>query len=149
MTLDTYFTLVQIDYIIIIILDFGFMLGIAPGGAKFERSPFKLTTEMVQVMGGMDSQYFRRFRSLCVRAFLAIRPYSSQICHLVSAMANAGLPCLKNPESALRDLRDRFYLGLSDSGAAVQMQRLVTWASQSISTTIYDQFQKYTNGIPY
>lgn len=130
-------------------LDFGFILGIGPGGAKFERSPFKLTTEMVQVMGGKDSQYFRRFRSLCVQAFLAIRPHSTQICHLVAAMANSGLPCLKNPEYALRELRNRFCLGMSDGDAAVYMQRLVTWASQSISTTIYDQYQKYTNGIPY
>ena len=39
----------------LIMIDFGWILGIAPGGAvSVEASvPFKLTTEMVEVMGGV------------------------------------------------------------------------------------------------
>lgn len=36
----------------IIHIDFGFCFDIAPGGVRFERAPFKLTSEMVAVMGG-------------------------------------------------------------------------------------------------
>lgn len=39
----------------IIHIDFGFCFDIAPGGVRFERSPFKLTSEMVAVMGGTQS----------------------------------------------------------------------------------------------
>ena len=45
----------------IVHIDFGFILGIAPGGAwSFETAPFKLTGEMIEVMGGLDSQVSER-----------------------------------------------------------------------------------------
>lgn len=54
--------------------DFGFILDIAPGGITFESSPFKLTTEMIQVMGGRaDVQQFKWFSELCIKAYLASR----------------------------------------------------------------------------
>jgi hypothetical protein len=49
----------------IIHIDFGFMLSNAPGkGIKFEKAPFKLTKEFVEVMGGVNSKYFDKFRKL-------------------------------------------------------------------------------------
>jgi len=41
----------------IIHIDFGFCFDIAPGGVRFERAPFKLTSEMVAVMGGSSGQH--------------------------------------------------------------------------------------------
>ena len=41
----------------IIQIDFGFLLSIAPGGNfSLETAPFKLTEEMVEVLGGLESQ---------------------------------------------------------------------------------------------
>lgn len=58
----------------IIHIDFGFILEISPGGINFESSPFKLTTEMIQVMGGaQSSQAYKWFAELCVKAYLACR----------------------------------------------------------------------------
>ena len=49
----------------IIHIDFGFMLSNAPGkGLEFEKAPFKLTSEFVEIMGGVNSQYFSKFRKL-------------------------------------------------------------------------------------
>jgi hypothetical protein len=49
----------------IIHIDFGFMLSNAPGkGIQFEKAPFKLTKEFVDVMGGVNSKYFNKFRKL-------------------------------------------------------------------------------------
>lgn len=46
-------------------IDFGFLLSNAPGrGIKFESAPFKLTNEFVEVLGGVNSKYFSRFRKL-------------------------------------------------------------------------------------
>lgn len=46
-------------------IDFGFMLTNAPGkGLKFEKAPFKLTSEFVDVLQGINSKYFNKFRKL-------------------------------------------------------------------------------------
>jgi len=54
-------------------IDFGFLLSNAPGkGVKFESAPFKLTAEMMEVMGGEGSNVFRDFRMRMARGFLAL-----------------------------------------------------------------------------
>ncbi|KAL5001414.1 hypothetical protein BDV10DRAFT_5579 [Aspergillus recurvatus] len=147
----------------IIHIDFGFCFDIAPGGVRFERAPFKLTSEMVAVMSGTphsghggsnsgshnptQTQPYRWFESLVVKAFLASRPYSTKLSHIVSLMLDSGLPCFK-PET-LKHFRDRFVLDKSEREAAEFMRELVRKSYLSMSTKGYDQFQLLTNGIPY
>ncbi|KAL4811560.1 hypothetical protein BDV18DRAFT_156146 [Aspergillus unguis] len=155
----------------IIHIDFGFCFDIAPGGVRFERAPFKLTSEMVAVMSGAahshasghggsgsgrlpgashnptQTQPYRWFESLVVKAFLASRPYCAKLSHIVSLMLDSGLPCFK-PET-LKHFRDRFVLDKSERDAAEFMRELVRKSYLSMSTKGYDQFQLLTNGIPY
>jgi phosphatidylinositol 4-kinase len=129
-------------------IDFGFCFDIAPGGVKFERAPFKLTTEMVAVMGGsMDHQAFKWFEELCVKAYLASRPYTEKLSQLVLLMMDSGLPCFK-PES-IQHFKERFVLERTEAGAADFMRDLIRKSYSSYSTGVYDQFQLWTNGIPY
>jgi phosphatidylinositol 4-kinase len=129
-------------------IDFGFCFDIAPGGIKFERAPFKLTSEMVAVMGGStDHQAFKWFEELCVKAFLASRQYTEVLSQLVLLMMDSGLPCFK-PET-VQHLKDRFVLERSDREAADFMKDLIKKSYSSYSTGVYDQFQQMTNGIPY
>ncbi|KAL1899387.1 Phosphatidylinositol 4-kinase stt4 [Ceratocystis pirilliformis] len=129
-------------------IDFGFCFDIAPGGIKFERAPFKLTTEMMAVMGGSpDHQAFRWFEELCVKAFLAARPYAHKLAEIVHLMMDSGLPCFK-PES-VKHFVDRFVLDKSEKEAADFMRDLIHKSYASYSTGIYDHFQLLTNGIPY
>ena len=56
------------------LLDFGFILDIAPGGITFEVSPFKLTSDILGVIGAWGKDpYFKLFELLCIKAFLAAR----------------------------------------------------------------------------
>ncbi|PQK08836.1 hypothetical protein BB8028_0001g09080 [Beauveria bassiana] len=129
-------------------IDFGFCFDIAPGGIKFERAPFKLTSEMVAVMGGAtDHQSFQQFEELCVKAFLAARQYRDKLAQVVQLMMDSGLPCFK-PES-VKHFKDRFVLDKTEREAADFMRDLVKKSHSSYSTGIYDQFQLLTNGIPY
>ena len=50
----------------IIHIDFGFIFSNAPGKGLigFEKAPFKLTNEFVEVLGGVNSKYFTKFRKL-------------------------------------------------------------------------------------
>ncbi|OJD11615.1 hypothetical protein AJ78_07647 [Emergomyces pasteurianus Ep9510] len=153
----------------IIHIDFGFCFDIAPGGVRFERAPFKLTSEMVAVMGGQNphsssggssnggmslnshnpthSQSYRWFESLVVKAFLASRPYATKLSHIVRLMLDSGLPCFK-PDT-MKNFRDRFVLEKTEREAAEYMRELVKKSYMSISTKGYDQFQLLTNNIPY
>ncbi|RDW74087.1 phosphatidylinositol 4-kinase-like protein [Coleophoma crateriformis] len=129
-------------------IDFGFCFDIAPGGVKFERAPFKLTKEMVAVMGGsMDHQAFRWFEELCVKVFLASRQYVEKLSQLVLLMMDSGLPCFK-PET-IQHFKERFVLEKSEREAADFVKKLVKTSAGSYSTGVYDQFQLMTNGIPY
>ena len=129
-------------------IDFGFCFDIAPGGVRFERAPFKLTSEMVAVMGGsQESQSYRWFEELCVKSFLASRQHSEKLCHIVVLMLGSGLPCFK-PDTVAH-LRQRFVLDKSEREAADFMRDLIKKSHNDHSTTLYDQFQLLTNGIPY
>lgn len=131
-------------------IDFGFCFDIAPGGVKFERAPFKLTPEMLAVMGGDDpntSQSYRWFEELIIKAFLCSRPYCEKLSHLVSLMLDSGLPCFK-PET-MRNFKNRFVLEKSEREAAEFMLGCIKKSAANVTTKVYDEFQLITNGIPY
>ena len=129
-------------------IDFGFCFDIAPGGIKFERAPFKLTSEMMAVMGGdTDHQSFKWFEELCVKAFLASREHCGHLSHVVEIMLDSGLPCFK-PET-IQHFKERFVLDRTEREAADFMRELIKKSASSYSTGGYDRFQLLTNGIPF
>ncbi|KAI9668133.1 MAG: phosphatidylinositol-4- kinase [Bathelium mastoideum] len=132
-------------------IDFGFCFDIAPGGVKFERAPFKLTSEMVAVMSGPDrsttSQSYQWFEELCIKSFLASRQHAEKLIQVVVVMLDSGLPCFK-PETIDR-FRERFVLEKTEREAAEFMKELCRKSYGDYSTRVYDQFQYMTNGIPY
>lgn len=85
----------------VIHIDFGFLFDTSPGGdINFESSPFKLTTEMVQLIGHdvrnkstlssktlaralVDEKSYIYFKVLVNRCFLAIRQHARELCILV------------------------------------------------------------------
>ncbi|POS86984.1 hypothetical protein EPUL_000981 [Erysiphe pulchra] len=132
----------------IVHIDFGFCFDIAPGGVKFERAPFKLTSEMIAVMGGStDHQIFKWFEELSIKAFLASRQYTQQLSQIVLLMMDSGLPCFKL--ETIKNFKERFVLEKTERDAAEFMKGLIKASYKSYSTGVYDQFQLLTNGIPF
>lgn len=132
----------------IVHIDFGFLFDIGPGGVKFEPNSFKLNHEMVVLMGGRESQGYRLFTELTVKAFLAIRPFADQLVDAVHLMLGTGLPSFKG-EPTIKRLRDRFQLQLGEKAAAEYMVGVIRNAHENARSTVYDSFQKMQNGIPY
>ncbi|GEQ67449.1 hypothetical protein JCM33374_g1114 [Metschnikowia sp. JCM 33374] len=129
-------------------IDFGFCFDIVPGGVKFEVAPFKLTKEMVMVLGGSDTtQAYQWFEDLCIKGFLACRPYMETIVRCVTPMLESGLPCFK--DTTIKKLRKRFVPGKGEREAAQHFKGLIKKSYESFYTTGYDEFQRLTNGIPY
>ncbi|CAH6722570.1 phosphatidylinositol 4-kinase Stt4p [[Candida] jaroonii] len=132
----------------VIHIDFGFCFDIVPGGVKFEVAPFKLTHEMVMVLGGSnETQAFQWFEELCVKGFLACRPYMETIVRCVNPMLESGLPCFK--DTTVKKLRQRFVPNKPEKDAVLHMRGLIKKAMESYYTKGYDEFQRLTNGIPY
>ncbi|KAJ3318592.1 phosphatidylinositol-4- kinase [Boothiomyces sp. JEL0866] len=130
-------------------IDFGFMLSIAPGGGILEVSPFKLTTEMIAVMGGdaLKPAYVK-FSELCIKAYLAARQHSEEIINMVQLMLDSGLPCFKG-ELTIKKLRERFQLDKSDRQAADFMIYCIKQSHENTRSGLYDRFQYMQNGIPF
>ncbi|KZS95958.1 atypical/PIKK/PI4K protein kinase [Sistotremastrum niveocremeum HHB9708] len=133
----------------IVHIDFGFLFDIDEYlGVKFEPSSFKLNHEMVVLMGGRDSQGYALFQQLTIKAFLAIRPHSEQLISTVHLMLGTGLPSFKG-EPTIKRLRDRFALHLNERQASEWMAGIVKNAHENVRSTVYDEFQRLQNGIPY
>lgn len=129
-------------------IDFGFCFDIVPGGVKFEAVPFKLTHEMIMVLGGRaDTQAFKWFEELCIKGYLACRPYMETIVRCVQPMLESGLPCFK--DTTIKKLRLRFVPNKSEKDASKYFKELINKSSESNFTKGYDEFQRLTNGIPY
>lgn len=129
-------------------IDFGFCFDIVPGGVKFEQSPFKLTREMVRVMGGsVNTQAYKWFEELCVKCFLACRLHMDALIGMVIPMLESGLPCFK--AATIKHLTQRFVPNKSDKEAAIFVRGLIKKSFESFATKGYDEFQRITNGIPY
>ncbi|GMF27264.1 unnamed protein product [Phytophthora fragariaefolia] len=135
----------------IIHIDYGFLLGIAPGGMlSIETAPFKLTAEMVETMGGQDSEGFKEYVTLCTRGFLACQQHCDEICDLVDVMSRQSpYPCFLGIDAdyILLRLRARFKLTLSKQETVAHVLSLIRKSNNNYSTRQYDNFQRMTNGI--
>ena len=101
----------------VIHIDFGFVFGFAPGKAfSMETCPFKLTEEMVDVMGGTSSEHFKEFKRQCVQNFIVARQHAEQVCVLIEVMtANSNYPAFQYNPNALVDFIEKMHLSQKDS----------------------------------
>lgn len=135
----------------VIHIDFGFILSIAPGGAfSLESAPFKLTREMLDVMGGFESAYFKQFVRSFTSGFLALRDNSETIVSTLGLLASdSTFPCFlkRDRDQVLAALKTRFRKELSVRGAIQLCLDLIMESYGNLGTGQYDSFQWLTNGI--
>ncbi|KAL6620200.1 hypothetical protein ACP70R_035339 [Stipagrostis hirtigluma subsp. patula] len=114
-------------------VDFAFILGRDP---KPFPPPMKLCKEMVEAMGGAESQYYMRFKSYCCEAYNILRKSSSLILNLFKLMERSNIPCFSSDKSTapkgigIGQLQQKFRLDLDDEDATHFFQDLI---SESVS----------------
>ncbi|KAG1697479.1 hypothetical protein DVH05_015928 [Phytophthora capsici] len=132
-------------------IDFGFILGIAPGGRfSLETAPFKLTGEMVDAMGGTQSDYFKAYVIFLIQGFLALQQHADTILMMIAIMAQeSSCPCFlsQNPRDILSATKQLFRLEYNQNQVIKHVISLVRRSHNSYRTRQYDVFQRMTNGI--
>ncbi|CAH1114373.1 unnamed protein product [Psylliodes chrysocephalus] len=129
-------------------IDFGFILSTSPKNLGFEKSPFKLTPEFVEIMGGENSDMFEYFKILILQGLIAARKHHAMIVTLVEIMRSGSqLPCFKSGASTVQNLKNRFHMNMTEEQLRLEVNRLVEGSIHSLSTKLYDGFQYFTNGI--
>ena len=132
-------------------VDFGFILGRDP---KPFAPPMKLSREMVDAMGGTNSDYYQLFRTLCYTAFLHLRSHANLILNLFSLMVDANVPDIAlEPDKTVKKVQDRFRMDLSDEEAVHYMQNLIDVSVKALFPAVVENFHKMaqviTNSIYY
>lgn len=134
-------------------IDFGFVMGMNVAHEfTFERSPFKLTPEYVEVMGGPRSKCFQEFKKLFVAGFKEARKNAQLALGLVEIMMfQSNFPCFSGWRYgggiALTRFQQRLMIWTPDRLVEREALRLVNRARGHYGTYVYDCFQKATNGL--
>ena len=132
-------------------IDFGFIFDRTPGGdLGFERSPFKITDEMISIMGGVNSEQFIWFMEQGIKSFLSIRQYYPSVLTLVELMLDTQMNVFK--PSTIENLKNRFFANESCVNSAQSMTKVICNAFSNMGklfTFGYDKFQEMSNGISF
>ncbi|XP_077883705.1 phosphatidylinositol 4-kinase beta isoform X5 [Ictidomys tridecemlineatus] len=152
----------------IIHIDFGFILSSSPRNLGFETSAFKLTTEFVDVMGGLHGDMFNYYKMLMLQGLIAARKHMDKVVQIVEIMQQgcrrcsgaspsgpmmtvaqvicSQLPCFHG-SSTIRNLKERFHMSMTEEQLQLLVEQMVDGSMRSITTKLYDGFQYLTNGI--
>eukprot|EP01117_Protostelium_nocturnum_P014395 TRINITY_DN5475_c2_g1_i1.p1 TRINITY_DN5475_c2_g1~~TRINITY_DN5475_c2_g1_i1.p1 ORF type:complete len:945 (+),score=308.01 TRINITY_DN5475_c2_g1_i1:168-3002(+) len=132
----------------VIHIDFGYFLSKT---ISFEKAPFKLTQEFVEVMGGEKSPCYKEYRRLCVKGYLAARKHAKKILMLVEmSIEGKGkkvLPCLQGGQKTLEELAARFHLEMTEDECETFFLEMIDQARGSWRTLVYDAYQLILNNI--
>ena len=97
-------------------IDFGYILNNDP---KIYYK-FKLTQDMVDLIGGTDSEKYKIFKQKCVNAYLILRDNARTIINMFYLMIDSGIPQLNIEQ--IKTLYENFQLDLTKEKAAKSFQ---------------------------
>ncbi|KFH46181.1 Phosphatidylinositol 3-kinase catalytic subunit type-like protein [Hapsidospora chrysogenum ATCC 11550] len=121
--------------------DFGFILGRDP---KPFAPAMKLSKEMVDCMGGVQSEHYRQFRQYCFLAYTALRKSSNLILNLFSLMVDANIPDIRiEPDKAVLKVRERFHLELSEEEAILYFGRVIEDTLSAFAPVVLDKLHEW------
>jgi phosphatidylinositol 3-kinase len=122
--------------------DFGYILGRDP-------KPFaplmKLSTQMVDGMGGPDHENFRQFRQHCATAYLALRKSANLILNLFALMTESNVQDIRSePDKAVWKVEERLQLEKEDVEATAHFEWLIDTVRVAWAPKVIDTFHTFT-----
>lgn len=108
-------------------IDFGFILGEKP---KSVEPPIKLNPEMIEAMGGKESEGYNIFLRKSTNAYKILRKYSKLFVNMLLLMIDSGLK-IDNYEHKIRELQDKLMIESSQTDCEKYWKGVV---EKSVST---------------
>jgi len=121
-------------------IDFGFILGRDP---KPFPPPMKLCPEMVEGMGGMNSEHFRNFKKYCCTAYNILRKSSNLILNMVALMIDADIAHINQGEKSILKVQEKFKLELSDEQANEAFQQLINESVRALAPQVSEAIHRW------
>ncbi|KAG9345315.1 hypothetical protein JZ751_009861 [Albula glossodonta] len=114
----------------------------SPRNLGFETSAFKLTSEFVDVMGGLDGDMFNYYKMLMLQGLIAARKHHEKVVQIVEIMQQGSqLPCFHG-SSTIRNLKERFHMNLTEEQLQVLVEQMVD-GSGPFSLTLKGSKERY------
>ena len=104
--------------------------------------PIKLTEEMINAMGGLDSKNFKIFQEYCFKAFLELRKHSNHILNIMKFMLNSETTVNVN---AIAEVEKKFHMELTDQEASEKIQEVIMQSTTAVMPTLMDLVLKVRN----
>lgn len=122
--------------------DFGFILGRDP---KPFAPAMKISNEMLDAMGGTNSEQYQQFRQYCFLAYSALRKSSNLILNLFSLMVDANIPDIRlEPDKAVVKVKERLQLELNEDNALRHLARVIDDNLYAFTGVMIDRFHTFT-----
>ena len=120
-------------------IDFGYILENEP---YWNFIPFKISKDMVDFMGGKDSENYKKFTQKCVNVYLELRESARSIINMFYLMIDSGIPQLNNIE-CLKKFHERFNPGLTKEEAKNKFLKELDESLNSFTSEIKEKFHKW------
>jgi len=120
-------------------IDFGHFLGNFKSkfGIKRERAPFIFTQQYLAIVGGKDSENFKKFVDVCCKAYNIIRKHGDLFMTLFLLMVSTGIPELSSIDD-IYYLRKALAPELNDDDAATEFSKNILVALNTKTVIIND-----------
>jgi len=119
-------------------IDFGFIFGRDP--KPYALPPMKILRQMVDVMGGEDSEGYLKFRRYCCLCFNILRKHAGLILNLLGLMVDAGINDFAGDgEKNLLKVQEKFKLELSDEEAEHYILEVVDVSLAALLSVLNDR----------
>lgn len=118
--------------------DFGYILGHDP-------KPFpplmKLPIQIIDGMGGINSENYSRFRSLCFTAYTTLRKSANLILNLFALMSHSTIPdiMVERDNAAVLKVMEKFCLDMTEEEAIMHFQNLINDSVNAFLPIVIDR----------
>ena len=122
-------------------IDFGYILGRDP---KFLNTKMRITTGMIDAMGGLRSDGYQNFVELISESYSKIRLHSSLFFHLLSAESYIFRDSQRPIEIIKQHCQTVFFPGIFNETAELLVEKIVEQSStETLYTQVCDLFHKF------